>query len=158
MALPPSDFDARDIYTAQYFDGSQPDGYANYADSEAVLRSEFRKTVTYLVEAGARPGRLLEVGSAYGFFLAEAAAHFQSTGVELCREAAEFAQRRGLDVRVGPVDEVLTERQEPFSVAVMLDVIEHLPDPAAAVRAVGDRLAPEGLLLITTGDWGSLFA
>ena len=38
----------------------------------------------------------------------------------------------------------------------MLDVIEHLRDPAETVRLLVEALAPRGLLVITTGDWGSL--
>src|SRR5262249_6780031 len=50
------------------------------------------------------------------------------------------------------------ESRGPFDVAVMLDCIEHLSDPAAMVADVGRMLTPGGLLLITTGDWGSWLA
>jgi hypothetical protein len=40
----------------------------------------------------------------------------------------------------------------------MLDVIEHLREPDETVRLLTEALAPNGLLVITTGDWCSLLS
>ena len=45
-----------------------------------------------------------------------------------------------------------------FDVIVMLDVIEHLPDPRGMLRLLARHLAPGGIVVITTGDFGSLVA
>lgn len=45
-----------------------------------------------------------------------------------------------------------------FDVVLALDVIEHLVDPAAALRELAARLAPGGLLVLTTPRWDSLAA
>lgn len=46
----------------------------------------------------------------------------------------------------------------PFDAAVMLDVIEHVQDPGAALAALHAAMRPGAPLLITTGDFGSLLA
>jgi hypothetical protein len=66
-------FDPDEFYSAAYFDGQYKDGYGDYRGSEPVLREEFRRLVQHLAELSIKGGRLLEIGSAYGFFLLEAA-------------------------------------------------------------------------------------
>ena len=41
---------------------------------------------------------------------------------------------------------------------VMLDVIEHLPDPRETLQVVSEKLRRGGYLLLTTGDFSSLAA
>lgn len=152
-----SAFDPKAYYTESYFDGSAPDGYADYVGSEAVLRAEFADIVAGL-RRFAPAGRLLEIGAAYGFFLMEARAHFDVVGVEMAAAAAEFARGRGLDVRTGPATSAGLADIGPVDAVVMLDVIEHLEDPLAVLTLAAEKLRPGGVLLVTTGDFGSLFA
>jgi len=74
-------------YTASYFSGECSDGYLDYQGSEPVLRANSR-IVSILSAAFACPGRLLDLGCAYGFFLKEAQRHFDVTGIELAEDAA----------------------------------------------------------------------
>jgi 2-polyprenyl-3-methyl-5-hydroxy-6-metoxy-1,4-benzoquinol methylase len=41
---------------------------------------------------------------------------------------------------------------------VGLDVIEHVPEPQETLRLVAAHLAPNGILLMTTGDWAAVVA
>ncbi|MEY2934768.1 MAG: hypothetical protein RL033_5517 [Pseudomonadota bacterium] len=152
--LPP-DFDPASIYTASYFDGGQHDGYADYQGSEATLRSEFARTLDVLARHGLRGGNLLELGCAYGYFLEEARSRFTVSGVEVSEHAREACRARGLRVERELSSELLTERG-PFDVAVLLDVIEHLADPAAVLGNVRGALRSGSKLLLTTGDFGAL--
>lgn len=152
--LPP-DFDPASIYTASYFDGGQHDGYADYQGSEATLRAEFARTLDVLARHGARSGTLLELGCAYGFFLEEARQRFVVSGVEVSDHARGACQARGLRVERELTPELAGEHG-PFDVAVMLDVVEHLADPAAVLGGVRSALRGGGKLLLTTGDFGSL--
>ena len=61
-------FDPATIYSTEYFTGGRKDGYADYVGSELILRKESRKVLRGLARAGRKSGRLLEIGSAYGFF------------------------------------------------------------------------------------------
>jgi SAM-dependent methyltransferase len=153
-----SGFDAGAIYDETYFTGGHSDGYANYPRSEPVLRAEFRKVVQVLKRFVPPGGQLLELGSAYGFFLLEAARYYDVTGIEVCPEAAAAARRRGLNVVHGVLERDWLAAQPAFNAVVMLDVIEHLPDPEQTLTCVRDGLAPGGCVLITTGDWSSLLS
>lgn len=150
-------FDPSAYYTGGYFSGEHADGYGDYRGAEAVLRREFARTVEFL--RGFCPGgRLLELGCAYGFFLDQAKPHFEVHGIELAAEAAAACRSRGLDVVTGIADEVTLARLGRFDAIVLLDVIEHLPAPEETLALCARALNPGGVLLLTTGDFGSLAA
>jgi SAM-dependent methyltransferase len=151
-----ADFDPTGIYSRGYFSGGQNDGYADYPGSEPVLRKEFRSALRRLKAAGRSDGKLFEIGCAYGFFLLEATRTFQVSGIEMCEEAADHCRRRGLDVSTGFAAEEELARKGPFDAVVMLDVIEHLPDPWHVLCLAHRHLSPGGHLMITTGDWESI--
>jgi SAM-dependent methyltransferase len=154
----PDGFQADSIYDASYFAAGRVDGYADYEGSEKVLRREFRRTLAYLGRFAPAPGRLLEIGCAYGFFLSEAERLYQCVGVELSSSAAAFARARGLDVRQGTLETTSTPLGEPFDAVVMLDVLEHLERPGATLAAARERMSTGAALLLTTGDWSSMLA
>lgn len=97
------------------------------------------------------PGRTLELGAAHGGFVAILRqAGFDATGLELSGWIAEYARRTfGVAMLQGPV-----ERQpiEPgtLDLLVMMDVMEHLPDPVGTIRHCLDLLTPDGVLVVQT--------
>jgi SAM-dependent methyltransferase len=149
-----SGFDPNSYYTEDYFAGGHDDGYADYRGAEPVLRREFARVVDFI--RGYKPGgRLLELGCAYGFFLQEAKRHFEVAGIELAEEPAAHARRSGLDVTSGIADAPTLARLGRFDAIVLLDVIEHLPDPHATLALCTEHLAPGGIIVLTTGDFAS---
>jgi SAM-dependent methyltransferase len=150
-------FDAAAYYTDDYFSGGRADGYADYAASELVLRREFARDVDF-IRRFCPSGRLLEIGCAYGFFLEEAKRHFDVAGIEIADAAAADCRRRGLTVLTGVAAADTLARLGRFDVIVMLDVIEHLPDPHATLALCAGHLAASGAIVLTTGDFGSPLA
>lgn len=154
-----ADFDPQAYYNEGYFSGAHADGYADYRGAEPVLRREFAGAVDFLrgfVPAG---GRLVELGCAYGFFLDEAKRVYNACGIELAADAAESCRARGLDVMAGVADaETLDRLKPPFDAVVLLDVIEHLPQPVETIALAAQRLKPGGVIMLTTGDFASLAA
>ncbi len=92
--------------------------------------------------------RLLDVGSAHGWFL-DAALERGCTVTGAEPEAAVAAEplARGLDVRVGYFPDVV-RAGEQFDVITFNDVLEHIPDAGATVEACLEHLAPGGVLSI----------
>jgi SAM-dependent methyltransferase len=96
-------------------------------------------------------GRLLEIGCGAGDLLVHlAAAGFEPECVETSeaarREAAERLRRHGLNaVPAVGLDEVPGR----FDVVVACEVLEHIADDEAALRAWTGRLVPGGRLLVT---------
>jgi SAM-dependent methyltransferase len=152
-----TDFDPDAYYTESYFCGGHADGYADYLSAEPVLRREFAATVKF-IRSFRSCGRLIELGCAYGFFLQEAKAHFEVAGVELAAEAAAHARQAGLNVVTGIADKSTLSNLGNADVFVLLDVIEHLPDPLETLSLCVRHLNPGGVVVLTTGDFASPLA
>ena len=107
-----------------------------------------------------KPGRVLDVGCAAGYFLRVMQEEgWQVTGLEPSDTIRRTAEERlgAENVRAGLLGQVELPPQS-FDLITMWDVIEHIPDVVAAVRAVGRLLAPGGKFLIETQDVRSLAA
>ncbi len=102
--------------------------------------------------------RVLDIGCSSGLFLAEAKrAGMETHGAELSPETALFAAEHfGLEVHPGDWREA-GYAPGSFDVITLFDVIEHLPDPMAELRAIRPLLRPGGLLLQSTPDIDGLF-
>lgn len=154
-----TEFDPESYYTESYFNGSHDDGYADYRGSEAILRREFRKVVDELAEHLPPGGHILEVGCAYGFLLLEARDRYKVSGIEIAEDAVRSCREAGLaDVHQGVVSQELLDKIGPVDAIVMLDVIEHLPNPESDLTLLARMLRPGGVFVISTGDFSSPLA
>jgi SAM-dependent methyltransferase len=149
-----SGFDPAAYYTADYFSGRHCDGYSDYLGAEPVLRREFKHSVDFIRNYRSG-GKLLELGCAYGFFLMEARRYFEVAGIELAAAAAAHGRRAGLNVLQGVADEASLRQLGHADVIVLFDVIEHLPQPRETLALCRQYLNPGGIIVITTGDFGS---
>ena len=124
------------------------DESAREASLKALRMENFRDIVRFAREHAA-PGarKLLDVGSAHGWFLEAAAPHFEVLGIEPDAHVGGKAAARGLPVRPGYFPDVL-QPGETFDVIVFNDVIEHIPDIKSAIRACHERLNPGGILVL----------
>jgi SAM-dependent methyltransferase len=143
--------DLETLYSREYFEGDQTAGYPSYLDDAALLARNFDRRVRGLAKLRA-PGRLLDVGTAYGFFLERAAARgWDAMGVEIAPDCAREAQRiAGVPVVAGDFIDVALPGK--FDVVTMLDVLEHVRDPVASLAKARSLLAPGGWLVVETGD------
>ncbi|MBA2349063.1 MAG: class I SAM-dependent methyltransferase, partial [Solirubrobacterales bacterium] len=132
----------------------------DYVDEEAGQRETARRALARIEAVrGGRRGRLLDLGCWVGFLLSEAEARgWQATGVEPSAFASTYARDRlGLDVRTeGLFSADLPEGS--FDAVVLGDVLEHLPDPAAALDRIAALLADGGVLWMALPDAGSRLA
>lgn len=153
------DFDA--LYGQSYYTGGNDQVFADYTGQQAARRAHARRklwVLRHLAPRIARQGRLLDVGCAAGFFLAEAQAHYQVQGVELSAWSSAYARERlGLPVVTGTLQQAALPASY-FDVVTLWDVIEHVADPVPLLAEVARVLRPDGRLVLSTGDWGSAYA
>ena len=107
---------------------------------------------------GVPAGRLLDVGCGKGRFLAAARdAGWQVMGVEF-EPTSAAAARHNHGVEVVPGDFLKVPLDGDFDVVTMWHVLEHLPDPAAAVARAVELLRPGGRLVLSVPNIDSLQA
>jgi 2-polyprenyl-3-methyl-5-hydroxy-6-metoxy-1,4-benzoquinol methylase len=125
---------------------------ATYASLLSVARPHFGLSGGGL--SGARRPRLLDVGCGLGFSLFAARdAGFDAVGLDPLAPTDPKARPERTILR-GSI-ETFQNPGEPFDVVSMVDVIEHVRDPVATLRAVERLLAPRGLVIVATNDCSS---
>jgi len=151
-----------DMYQEEYWrsDRARDFGYSQYLDEKELYLRTYGLRSRLVDEHVPRPGRVLDVGCAAGFFLKVMADKgWRTTGVEISQPMVSYAREElGLpDVRVG---DLLSVDLEPgsFDVITLWDVIEHLERPDRHLARAVELLADDGILVIETQDVGSRFA
>ena len=132
---------------------------AAYLDEEAGQRATAARALQRIERHTGGPGAIADLGCWVGFLLSEAAGRgWTASGAEPSRFAARLARERfGLDVQTGTLESVELPG-DAFDCVVMADVIEHLPDPGAALDRVARLLRPRGVLYLALPDAGSVVA
>jgi SAM-dependent methyltransferase len=146
---------SEELLAAAYADAASDD----YVDEEAGQRETARRTLAAIESAAPGRGRLLDLGCWVGFLLAEARLRgWTPLGVEPSEFGHAYATHElDLEVlRAGIMDAPLPAAG--FEAVAMGDVIEHLPDPGAALVRIRELLVPGGVLWLALPDAGSQLA
>ncbi len=140
------------LYNEQFFTGAE---FSDYAADEKFFRKNFRLRFRELRKSldPARHRTLLEIGSAYGFFLDAVRDQFTSVqGIDITEAGVNYARDRfKLDVVKADFLAHDFERQK-FDVICMWDTIEHLRAPHLYVEKIARLTEPGALLAVTTAD------
>jgi SAM-dependent methyltransferase len=131
-------------------------GYSNYTvfDDPARLRAappsrETRRLLSLARDLDLKLGRAYEVGAAHGRHLQ----HFHKAGwaVGGCEPSAKAAAQAdslfGVKLDVGTDADCLA-RQSGLDLLMIVHVLEHINDPASALRRIRDSLADDGHLFL----------
>jgi SAM-dependent methyltransferase len=111
-----------------------------------------RELVTSLLQRHfPAPGRLIEGGVGGGAnLLAFEAMGYRVSGFDLMPEAIEHCRDLGIeDVRTHDLQEPWEIDDGPVDVVVMLDVLEHVPDPVRVLKNAAETLSTAGGMVIT---------
>lgn len=100
--------------------------------------------------------RLLDVGCGFGFTLDywQRTPGGEAVGVEPSVFGQLGAKMLGLNLHVALLADVPSLRGRQFEIVLSLEVIEHVPDPAAFIQELQRYLAPGGTMVLTTPNAG----
>ncbi len=152
----------RQVYDAAYWrsPAASTRGYADYRRDAPLYLATFRRRLARVRDHLPPPGRVLDVGCAAGYFLAVMREEgWRVSGVEPSEsilDAAEALLGPGV-VEPGTLENAPLEPAS-FDLITFWDVLEHLPDPLAALRRARELLAPGGRVLVETQNVRSRLA
>jgi SAM-dependent methyltransferase len=115
---------------------------------ERMMKPVFHRAADLLERYG-RKGKLLDVGTGFGFFLVEMRKRgWETAGVEISQRAIDYARDSlGVAVYPGPLEKAGFPNGD-FDAVTAFYVVEHLPHPMAFLRECYRILKPGGLLLL----------
>ena len=139
-------------------------GYAAFAEPAAGALTRLRaralgSRLRWSCPPWRGEGRYLDVGCGSGGSLGVARALGWTTvaGIEIDAPAAEKARRFADELHAGPVESAPFAPGR-FDLVTAFHVLEHLPDPVAAIARMLEWLAPGGLLVLEVPNAGGLGA
>lgn len=114
-----------------------------------MMEGVHRRTESLLASIMPNPGRILDVGCGYGFFLEHMARlGWNTKGIEISAMASQYGREHlHLDISSRPLPRPDWE-DGAFDSVSLLYVIEHLPDPVSAVKEAHRLLRPGGVLIL----------
>lgn len=148
----PDDESLMGFYPREYW-GGRVDGAGELVRAvEERLKEGYKLRAVGI--AGLTGGRVLDIGCGRGEFIALLAARgFDTAGLEPGEEAARRGREAGLNIMHGGVGSV-TIPDANFDAVTMWHVLEHMPQPLAALSEVKNMLRPGGRLIVALPDFG----
>ncbi len=153
-----SDQELSELYGHKLFEGGQ---FLEYVADEKYLKKNFRLRMKILRRYldRSRHQRLLEIGSAYGFFLEIVRNDFREVlGIDVTDEGVQHTREQ---LQLGAIQADFLQHDfgsEKFDVVCLWDTIEHLRRPDLYLEKIVSLTEPGALVALTTGDIGSVVA
>jgi 2-polyprenyl-3-methyl-5-hydroxy-6-metoxy-1,4-benzoquinol methylase len=147
-----------DYFGNPAFGSPQAGGYHGYRDYLADRRYITEKFDGVLAQAERlrAPGDLLDVGCGPGLLLEAAGRRgWRPAGIDLNPWAIRYARDElGVEARLGALEDERVP-DAAFDAVTMMDVLEHVADPAVLVAQAARLTRPGGVLAVLTPDAGS---
>ena len=149
--------DETDFYGKQYWLTHQT-ADLGFGDIQSRVRRDLAERNLHwlqtLLKYCTPPAKTLEVGCAHGSFVAlMQEAGYRTSGVEMSPWVVAFGEKTfDIKVALGPIED-LTMPVGELDAVVLMDVLEHLPDPLKTLARCFELLKPDGLLLLQTPEF-----
>jgi len=131
----------------EFYDNKYRSNYEDQKPEDLWTQSlpEAKKRVARFQDLLTKDIRILEIGSASGFFLYEARPYVKTViGVELTKQYVRYATSKGLNI-CESLEEIPAESCD---LIFMFHVLEHILDPIEFLKEVKKKLLPGGKVII----------
>ena len=146
-----SDETIKAFYGEEYYCGKSAFSYIDERKSEKFGRHVWNARLRTIGRC-VKSGNFLDIGASFGGFMRAAQSRYTAWGIELSPYSGSYAKKEfGGRLHIGTLADHPFAHGS-FSVITMIEVIEHLDDPAAAIRECFSLLSPGGLIVIQTAD------
>jgi len=144
----------RTIYTSTTITGRPEEEYEDYYTADNLNVPDFIRTrageIVRELSGSRQNNRMLDIGFGSGVILDAAKEQgWQPLGLEVSAPAVEQARAKGFEVFHGTLDEA-NYPDNHFDLITASEILEHLPDPRAALIEIKRILRPGGLFWGTT--------
>lgn len=95
-----------------------------------------------------KEGRVLDIGSSFGWFLEAASKKWETIGLEPSLAIAKLSRKSGFKIIVKG-EESLSKHNKKYDLITLWNVIEHLPNPRKTIVNIHNRLNKNGLIAIS---------
>lgn len=119
-------------------------------------QTSFIEFLSLMIRNYKSDGDLWDVGCGDGRILDGLKGSWNKSGIEPGSEAVQIAKAKRLNVMLGTASSM--NLKDVADVIICIDVMEHLLDPKVEIRSMHRMLRPGGILIIFTGDAGSINA
>jgi SAM-dependent methyltransferase len=97
--------------------------------------------------------RVLEIGCSNGRMLRDWGSEWDKYGVEPSDAATKIAEKRGIKIMAKTIDELANNSSHhKWDCILSVDTIEHVSDPLRFISISRQLLAPNGVIIILTGN------
>lgn len=144
-----------DVVIAGYSEGTDE----MFVSQAAGRERTFAKSMNLIEKYSPQRGKLLDVGTAGGSFLAVAKGRgWEVAGCEPNKWMTEWGKKEyGIEIVPGTIFDMELQ-DNSFDVVTLWDVLEHTPDPKLILKECNRVLKPGGLLVVNYPDINSLIA
>ena len=152
----------RNLFESEYYESVQSQAFKNRLEN--YQRDPSVKVYDHYLELletrfGMKPGKVLDVGSAFGNFLKVADDRgWHPSGVEFSKFSSDLARNQwGFQIFNGDISESPYQEGQ-FDLVTYWDVIEHVAEPKTNLLRARQLLNDSGRLLVTTDNYDSLLS
>lgn len=146
-------------YEKNYFNNEYHSQYGKtYFEDQANIAQKAQQRIDLVKKfcVMEQPLRILEIGSAAGFFLEQASKNWelaQIQGWEISKDMTEFSKKRGNLVHCGNYFDLFRDwkhnKQNPFDFLFAFYTLEHFNDQSAFWHSVTQLVKPNGYFVFT---------
>ena len=144
---PQPSWDELKFYYDNGYSAYSPEHGSEFGDAEVIRSAKETGFFRHIPVPNGK--RILDVGCGAGYFLriAKKLGAIEQ-GVEPSEYAATVAQKQGLNVFCGTLEDFAVQSDQKFDIITSNHVVEHVPSPVETLAAMKKVLAPGGFIWI----------